>query len=101
MYNSNNGNVTAVPTFGPAYGPDCVQKPHAAGMNETLTILYDNNEKMRAMICEIRNNLFGIDPPEWNVPECNCVRDALNNCKDISIQSVELLKDILLGLNGD
>lgn len=101
MYNSNNGNVTAVPTFDPAYGPDCVQNPHIAGMKETLAILHDNNEKMRAMICEIRNNLFGFDPPEWTVPECNCAQDEMNVCKAISTQSIELLHDILLGINGD
>lgn len=101
MYNSNNGNVTAVPTFDPAYGPDCVQNPHIAGMKETLAILHDNNEKMRAMICEIRKSLFGLDPPEWNVPECNCAQDEMNVCKAISTQSIELLHDILLGINGD
>lgn len=101
MYNSSNGNVAAVPTCNPAYEPDCVQNPHIAGMKETLMLLRDNNEKMRALICEIRNSLFGFDPPEWNVPECNCAQDAMNDCKAISTQSIELLKDILLGINGD
>ena len=101
MYNLNNGNVDVAPICNSAYEPNCVKEPRLVGMKESLLALHDRNEKMRALICEIRNSLFGFDPPEWNVPECNCAQDAMNDCKAISTQSIELLKDILLGINGD
>lgn len=100
MYNANSGE-DCVPTCNPAYEPNCVQEPRLVGMKETILVLRDYNEKTRALICEIRNSLFGLDPPECKTPECNCAQDALNNCKSISIQSLELLADILRGLNGD
>ena len=100
MYNSNNGNVAAVPTCNPAYEPNCVQEPRLVGMKESLSILRESNEKMRALICEIRSELFGLDPPEWKTPECNCAQDVINDCNAISTQSIELLMDILRGLNG-
>lgn len=56
---------------------------------------------MRELICEIRSGLFGLNQPEWNTPECNCAQDVTNDCNAISTQSIELLMDILRGLNGD
>lgn len=81
--------------------PNCMKEPRLVGMKESLLALHDRNEKMRALICEIRSGLFGLNPPEWNMPECNCAQDVTNDCNAISTQSIELLMDILRGLNGD
>lgn len=67
----------------------------------SLLVLQDRNKKMRELICEIRSGLFGLNQPEWNTPECNCAQDVTNDCNAISTQSIELLMDILRGLNGD
>lgn len=101
MYNSNNGNVDVEPTCNSAYEPNCVKEPRLVGMNESLLVLQDRNKKMRELICEIRSGLFGLNQPEWNTPECNCAQDVTNDCNAISTQSIELLMDILRGLNGD
>ena len=101
MYNSNNGNVGVAPTCNSAYEPNCVKEPRLVGMNESLLVLQDRNKKMRELICEIRSGLFGLNPPEWNMPEFNCAQDVTNDCNAISTQSIELLMDILRGLNGD
>ena len=101
MYNSNNGNVGVAPTCNSAYEPNCVKEPRLVGMNESLLVLQDHNKKMRELICEIRSGLFGLNQPEWNTPECNCAQDVTNDCNAISTQSIELLMDILQGLNGD
>lgn len=101
MYNSNNGNVGVAPTCNSAYKPNCVKEPRLVGMNESLLVLQDRNKKMRELICEIRSGLFGLNQPEWNTPECNCAQDVTNDCNAISTQSIELLMDILRGLNGD
>lgn len=101
MYNSNNGNVGVAPTCNSAYEPNCVKEPRLVGMNESLLVLQDRKKKMRELICEIRSGLFGLNQLEWNTPECNCAQDVTNDCNAISTQSIELLMDILRGLNGD
>ena len=101
MYNSNNGNVGVAPTCNSAYEPNCVKEPRLVGMNESLLVLQDRKKKMRELICEIRSGLFGLNQPEWNTPECNCAQDVTNDCNAISTQSIDLIMDILRGLNGD
>lgn len=99
MYNVVNAE-NCTPVCNQAYEPNCVKEPRLVGMKESLLILRDSHEKMRALICEIRNGLFGLNPPEWKAPECNCGQDVINDCNAISNQNIELLEDILRGLNG-
>ena len=100
MYNANN-DEGCVPTCNPAYEPNCVQEPRLVGMKESLSILRNNNERMNVLICKIRSELFGLNPPGLNASECNCAQDVINDCNAISTQNIQLLEDTMRGLNGD
>lgn len=71
------------------------------GMKQTIMILSDEVKKARDLAFEIEKELFGDKPqnPE-NQREITCAQDALNECRSIAEQNLEILNDILRGING-
>lgn len=90
--NDNTNYGCAVNTLEPA---------PCGGMKQTIMILSDEVKKARDLAFEIEKELFGDKPqnPE-NQREITCAQDALNECRSIAEQNLEILNDILRGING-
>lgn len=71
------------------------------GMKQTVMILSDEVRKARELIFEIQKELFGDKPQNPVQPhDIMCAQDALDECKSIAEQNLEILNDILRGING-
>lgn len=78
----------------------CVS-PMTGSMKETIMILSDEVKKANELITQIQKELFG-DKPQNAVksPDVMCAQDALEGCKGIAELNLEILNDILRGING-
>ena len=85
--------------YGCATG-NCVS-PMTGSMKETIMILSDEVRKANELITQIQKELFG-DKPQNAVmpPDGMCAQDALEGCKGIAELNLEILNDILRGING-
>lgn len=79
---------------------NCVS-PMTGSMKETIMILSDEVKKANELITQIQKELFG-DKPQNAVmsPDVMCAQAALEGCKGIAELNLEILNDILRGING-
>lgn len=79
---------------------NCVS-PMTGSMKETIMILSDEVKKANELITQIQKELFG-DKPQNAVmsPDVMCAQDALEGCNGIAELNLEILNDILRGING-
>ena len=79
---------------------DCVPSP-CGGMKQTVMILSDEVKKARELMLQIQKELFGDKPQNPVQPrDIICAQDALDECKSVAEQNLEILNDILRGING-
>ena len=78
----------------------CVPAP-CGGMKQTVMILSDEVRKAHELIFEIQKELFGDKPQNPVQPrDIMCAQDALDECNSVAEQNLEILNDILRGING-